>query len=328
MPTDWGLRFDFKTGPDGIAYHLSEKWPRLLQFGFDLLNFLLWLTMKPLKSVVIYGVGLIGGSVGMALRQRGLAEEVIGVGRYQASLDRAVELGALDRGCLDLDVAVASADLVLVATPVDQIVSHIARIREVCPDSCLVTDAGSTKSRIVQQVETDGAAGTVKGCYIGSHPLAGSEQSGVDAASADLFSGRTVILTPLPDSPLDQIQTLQQFWEGMGAHVGCMSPEEHDEALAQTSHMPHTVASALAASTPAEWLPLAATGWRDTTRIASGDVGLWVEILMQNRDDVLVALERFKKELSDLEHAISDSDKSRLSQLLTTGKQRRDSVGN
>ena len=284
--------------------------------------------MKPLNSVVICGVGLIGGSVGMAVRKRGLAQEVIGVGPSQASLERAVELGALDRGCLDLEAAVGSADLVLVATPVDQIVSHIGRIRNVCPDSCLVTDAGSTKSRIVQQVEADGMTGTTRGGYIGSHPLAGSEQSGVDAASADLFSGRSVILTPLPDSPLDQIQTLQQFWEGLGAQVGCMPPEEHDEALAQTSHMPHAVASALAACTPDEWLPLTATGWRDATRIASGDVELWVEILMQNRDDVLVALQRFKKELTDLEHAITDSDESRLSQLLTTGKQRRDSVGN
>jgi prephenate dehydrogenase len=300
----------------------------LLQFGFDLLNFWLWLTMNPLNSVVIYGVGLIGGSVGMALRKRGLVEEVIGVGRSRASLDRAVELGALDRGCLELEEAVASADLVLVATPVDQIVSHIAQIRESCPDTCLVTDAGSTKSRIVQQVEQEGTTSGAKGCYIGSHPLAGSEQSGVEAASADLFSGRSVILTPLPTSPMDQLQVLQKFWEGLGARVGCMSPEEHDEALAQTSHLPHTIASALAASTPDEWLTLTATGWRDTTRIASGDVGLWVEILMQNRDDVLVALERFKKELTDLEHALSDSDKSRLSQLLTTGKQRRDSVGN
>ena len=281
--------------------------------------------MKLWNSVVIYGVGLIGGSIGMAVRQRGLAKEVIGVGRNPSSLDLAIKLGAIDRYSVEIEPILDSADLVVVATPVGKIVDHIRQVREVCRSDCLITDAGSTKTQIVRQIEQQPE---INGCYIGSHPLAGSEQSGVAAASHDLLSDRLVVLTPTESSPSEPLTALQNFWQSLGARVQLMSPEDHDEALAQTSHLTHIVASSLAASTPEACLPLAATGWEDTTRVAAGDVNLWAEILMQNRGQVQLALQKFQQQLIDFNRAINDSDMGRLRHLLTTGKQRRDSVGN
>ena len=306
-----------------------------LKFGWVCYNSLLsfsdtcfWETMKLWNSVVIYGVGLIGGSIGMAIRQRGLAKEVVGVGRNTSSLDLAIELGAIDRYSVEIEPILGSADLVVVATPVGQIVDHIRQVREGCSSDCLITDAGSTKTQIVRQIEQMDQQPEINGCYIGSHPLAGSEQSGVAAASPNLLKDRLVVLTPTESSPSESLKALQSFWQSLGARVQPMSPEDHDEALAQTSHLTHIVASSLAASTPEACLPLAATGWQDTTRIAAGDANLWAEILMQNRGQVQLALQRFQQQLSDFNQALNDSDMGRLRHLLTTGKQRRDSVGN
>ena len=236
--------------------------------------------MKTWKTVSIVGVGLLGGSIGLALRRAKLAEHVIGVGRDLGRLRRARRLGAVSEVTDQLEQGVREANLVVVCTPVGSIVDHVRRVAAACPARALITDVGSTKSTITAALSQKQLGGVT---FVGSHPLAGSEKTGCENASHHLFRGRIVIVTPTPSTPESAIRKTVEFWRQLGAEVRRMSPREHDRALAMTSHLPHLVASALAASTSTELLSLVATGWADTTRIASGDVRLWEQILMQNR---------------------------------------------
>jgi prephenate dehydrogenase len=188
----------------------------------------------------------------------------------------------------------------------------------------LLTDAGSTKSSIVRQLN-----GTLPRAvaFVGSHPLAGSEKSGCEHARANLFDGRVVVVTPTRKTADDQVQRTGDFWSALGATVMMMSPAAHDRALAATSHLPHLVAAALARMTSEEDLPLTAGGWRDCTRIAGGEAELWSQILSDNRENVLKAIGRFEKSLAGFRSAIERGDARRLQQLLKEAKQRRDAVG-
>lgn len=279
------------------------------------------------QRIAIVGVGLIGGSIGLALRRRGLAEEVVGVGRRPVVLEKAVALGAIDRGTTNLVDGVAEADLVVVATPVGIVVDVVQAVAQLAPRAS-ITDAGSTKAEICRSLraEEDGS-GLRPGRFVGSHPLAGGHRTGPEHASGDLFVGRTVVVTPEDDTPPGLVQRMTEFWESLGAEVTLLSPEEHDRALAATSHLPHLIASALAAATPEEWLQLAATGWADTTRIAAGDAELWTQIFSQNRAAVLDALRRFEHQLAALDSAIADDDPAALHGLLQEGKRIRDALG-
>jgi prephenate dehydrogenase len=270
---------------------------------------------------------LIGGSIGLALRRRGLAEEVVGVGRRPVVLEKAIALGAIDRGTTNLVDGVAEADLVVVATPVGIVVDVVQAVAQLAPRAS-ITDAGSTKAEICRSLraEEDGS-GLRPGRFVGSHPLAGGHRTGPEHASGDLFVGRTVVVTPEDDTPPGLVQRMTEFWESLGAEVTLLSPEEHDRALAATSHLPHLIASALAAATPEEWLQLAATGWADTTRIAAGDAELWTQIFSQNRAAVLDALRRFEHQLAALDSAIADDDPAALHGLLQEGKRIRDALG-
>ncbi len=165
-----------------------------------------------------------------------------------------------------------------------------------------------------------------KAPFVGSHPLAGSEKTGVKHARDDLFRGRTVVVTPTASTPEDATARIETFWGTLGASVMRLSPQEHDQGVAATSHLPHLIASALAAATPVAYLPLVATGWLDTTRIAAGDVELWRQILGQNRSSVLQALGQFEKVLNSFTLALQQQDDVTISELLSTGKQRRDSL--
>jgi prephenate dehydrogenase len=279
------------------------------------------------QRVAIVGVGLIGGSIGLALRQRGLADEVVGIGRRPAVLDKAVALGALDRGTTNLVEGVVEADLVVVATPVGIIVDVVQAVAQLAPRAS-ITDAGSTKLEICQALRPDvDGSGLRPGRFVGSHPLAGGHRTGPEHAQADLFVDRTVVVTPEDDTPPGLVQRMTEFWESLGADVTLLSPEEHDRAVAATSHLPHLIASALAAATPEEWLQLAATGWADTTRIAAGDVNLWTQIFSQNRTAVLDALRRFEHQLTGLDKAIAEGDVTDLSARLQEGKRIRDALG-
>ena len=274
------------------------------------------------EKVAIVGVGLLGGSIGLRLRQHGLAAQVLGIGRQQDRLVAAQRLGVIDEYSLSLNAA-ADSDLAVICTPVETIVPLVRELAAHCQRPMIVTDVGSTKAPIANPLAS-GLPDHVT--FIGSHPMAGGEQTGAEAAKADLFVGRQVVLTPVAQQPADTdhetqpLQHLRQFWQALGARVHLMSPEEHDEAVAHISHLPHAISSCLAAATPDEHLSLAATGWRDTTRIAAGDVELWRQIFAQNRAHALQALDKFAKVLSSFREALARNDESQLEHLLTAGK--------
>lgn len=277
--------------------------------------------MKSWNTVAIVGVGLIGGSVGLGLRRRRLAREVIGVGRREESLQTARQLGAVDRTTLDLAEAAAEADLVVVCTPVGRIAADVRAAAAASRRQPLITDVGSTKGQIVAELER-GLPGGAR--FVGSHPLAGGEKNGPAAADVDLFRRRTVVVTPSGFTYRDDLDAIHELWNGLDANVITMSPATHDRVLAATSHLPHLVAAALAAATDGTDLPLTASGWADTTRIASGDPELWSQIFTSNRENVLAALDRYRKTLDELQQALSDGGESRLIELLTAAKRRRD----
>jgi prephenate dehydrogenase len=281
--------------------------------------------MKRWNAVAIIGVGLIGGSIGLTLLRRGLADRVIGIGRRETSLAKARERGAVTETTIDLEAGVAHADLVVVCTPVTQIVEHVQRAAGACPPDACLTDAGSTKSSIVQAL-TDQLGKDV--AFVGSHPLAGSEKTGPQSAREDLFRDKVAVITPVDQTPLGCVNAVEHFWSSLGATVVRMSPEAHDLAVAATSHLPHVVASALAATTPDRLLPLVSTGWRDTTRVAGGDPQLWLEILRDNRQHVLKSLDKFAKVLQSFGHALDQDDAEKLLDLLEAGKECRDALGN
>jgi prephenate dehydrogenase len=275
-------------------------------------------------TVAVVGVGLIGGSIGLALRDRALAKTVVGIGRTEHRLQIALERGAISRFSTDLQQGVAEAQLVVVCTPVGHIVEHVRRISLACPAGTLITDAGSTKGEICRALASnlDG-----EGHFIGSHPMAGSEKSGPEHAEANLFQGSVTVVTPTENAVDDDTVRIEDFWSSIGSRVVRMTADEHDQAVATVSHLPHMVASALAAGTPPDQLLLAAGGWRDTTRVASGDVELWRQILTDNRVHVLQALSSFEKVLSEFRDALERNEAAAITRLLASGKQNRDSLG-
>jgi prephenate dehydrogenase len=280
--------------------------------------------MRRFKTVVIVGVGLIGGSVGLALRQRGIADVVVGVGRRQASLRTARRIGAVTTTTVDLAKGVAKAELIVVCTPVRRIVDDVRQAARHCPEGTLITDAGSAKRVIVEALDGQ----MPRGCrFLGGHPLAGSEKTGAAHARADLFEGRIAILTPTKNTHAEDFDTLESFWSALGSVVVQMSPEDHDRALAVTSHLPHLAAAALAAVLPESCFRLTGTGVLDTTRIASGDPELWTQIFVQNRENVLAAIGRFQRELSAMQATIENNDEEKLRHLLAVAKKNRDALG-
>jgi prephenate dehydrogenase len=280
--------------------------------------------MKPFETVAIVGVGLIGGSIGLSLRKRNMAKKVIGIGRRQISLRVARRVGAVTNTTVDLGGGVSEADLVIVCTSVARIVEHVRAVAEHCPEGTLITDAGSTKRTIVEALD----CGLPRGCrFLGSHPLAGSEKSGPTNARDDLFEGAMTVITPTKNTRAEDFDLLEQFWSELGSMVVQMSAEDHDQALALTSHLPHMAAVALANTVPEKFFRLTSTGMRDTSRLAAGDPELWLHILSLNRDHVLTALEKFGAQLSALHTAIRNQDNDKLEALLNSAKKNRNALG-
>jgi cyclohexadieny/prephenate dehydrogenase len=280
--------------------------------------------MKKIQTLTIVGVGLIGGSIGLAARRRGVAAHVLGVGRSADSLERARAVGAIDEASLDLAAAVRRADVAVFCTPVDRIADQVLAVAPDCAPGTLLTDAGSTKAGIVARLDGQLPAGVA---FVGSHPLAGSEKRGPEHADADLFRGRLTVITPGPRTDPAAVERTTAFWKALGSRVRLMTPEEHDQALALTSHLPHLLASALAGILPDDCRDLAATGFRDTTRVAAGDPALWTAIFAQNRDAVLRALHRLTGRLDALRAAVEAGDWTTLDTLLAEAKKVRDALG-
>jgi prephenate dehydrogenase len=276
------------------------------------------------NTVAIIGVGLIGGSIGLALRERNLAGEVVGIGRSARSLRKAEAAQAVTRTTTDMSAGVREAELCVVCTPVGSIARHVLEAAAACPERALITDAGSTKASIVRALN---GALPRSVSFVGSHPLAGSEKGGCEHSRANLFEGRVVAVTPTRKTSADDLQRTADFWSSLGATVLVMSPAAHDRALAATSHLPHLVAAALARCTTAEDFPLTAGGWRDCTRIAAGDAELWTQILSDNHENVLKAIARFEKSLARFRTVLKRGETRKLTQLLEEAKKVRDAVG-
>lgn len=283
-------------------------------------------------TVAIVGVGMIGGSIGLALKARKLAGRVIGIGRSATSLSEAKRLHAIDETATDIASAVAMADLVVVAAGVASIAWILDEVDAAVRPGTLLTDAGSTKASIVAAWEKrrrsrPAAAGGRRGRFVGAHPLAGSHRRGPAAADPMLFNGRVTILTPAAATPAQDVEEIGSFWSSLGSTVSTMPPRDHDRILAMTSHAPHVVAAAVAAATPAEARQFTAGGWRDTTRIAAGDPELWADILLDNATAVARALSRITGVTEKMLVAIESNDRRRLLSLLTRAKEDRDAVG-
>ena len=269
---------------------------------------------------MIVGVGLIGGSIGRALRERGAAGRVVGVDLDPARLRQALELGAIDQATPDLASAVADAEVVVIGAPVTATVDLVRAASRAGRESLLITDVGSTKARIVAEVEIDPLA---RARFVGSHPIAGSERQGVAHARADLFEGRVCALTPTPLTPPDRVERAHRFWASLGAVTVEIDPARHDAHLARTSHLPHAVASALAAVVPADLFPFAAGAYRDGTRVAGAEANLWAGIFLDNRQPLLDALASFEAELRAFRAALDAGDSARLAAWWEQGRRHR-----
>lgn len=274
------------------------------------------------ETIAIVGVGLIGGSIAAALKHRGFTGRIVGVGRNPQRLAAAREAGLID--AFAENIADVSADLWIFCTPVDRIVSGVLAVKAEPGQTVLVTDAGSVKAEICESVKGQLPPGVE---FIGSHPLAGSEQRGFEHADAQLYEGRLCVLTPEPSSSPQQLDRLRHFWKFLGMRVVDMEAAEHDRALAETSHLPHLVASALAATLSEDNAHLAATGFADTTRIAAGDPDLWTAIFLQNAVAMQDALVRFTEQITQLRDAIANRDAETLHKLLEFAKTQRDNLG-
>jgi prephenate dehydrogenase len=277
-----------------------------------------------IQTLTIVGVGLIGGSIGLAAKRRGMADRVLGVGHQRPALEQAVDRGAVDEAFLDPAEAVRRADVVVFCTPVDQIAAQVLAAGADCSPGALLTDAGSTKAEIVGAVDGQLPAGVA---FVGGHPLAGSEKRGAEHADAGLFQGRVTVLTPTARTDPAALERAAAFWRALGARVRLMSPDDHDRAVALTSHLPHLVAAALAGLLPPELHDLTASGFRDTTRVAAGDSALWTAIFVQNRGPVLDALARLEEALAQFRQALGGADADALRTLLTRAKKVRDALG-
>lgn len=275
-------------------------------------------------TLTIVGVGLIGGSIGQAARQHGLCKTIIGVGRDPLSLEKAKAMGAIDSFTTDLAEGARPADFVVVCTPVDKIAFHVLQAAQVCKPGTIITDAGSTKANIVNDVEGRMPKGVA---FVGSHPLAGSEKRGPENATGDLFAGRITIVTPSQSTDSLIRECVVGFWQMLGSEVHLLDPETHDRALALTSHLPHLAAASLAGIVPPQYRPFTATGFRDTTRIASSDPKLWAAIFRQNALAMADALQRYSDRLDEFRQAILSDDEATLIELLSSGKRVRDALG-
>ncbi len=275
------------------------------------------------RKAAIVGPGLIGGSMGMALRNRKLAETVVGIGRRRESLRRALDVGAVDECTMHVGEGVREADLVVLATPT---AAFEAIMHEAAPQfrpEVILTDVASTKVRVI---ETISAALLERPdvAYIPTHPMAGSEQSGPLAAREDLFEGAVCIITPLTNTCPETRSTIRRMWEALGARTISMSPRAHDRLVARISHAPHLAAAALMAMVDDNEARLAGGGLRDTTRIASGSPDLWVDICRSNREQVRRALDEYVQVLQRMADALRDGDLGELKNMLHEAKRRRD----
>ncbi len=279
--------------------------------------------MDVYQRATLIGVGLIGGSLGMALRARGLAREVVGVMRVEARIAQARSHGAIDRGTVDPVAGVDGADLVVLAVPPDQVVPAARQVLPHLRPGVLLTDVTSVKTEIVRAVEAliRPESGVT---FVGGHPMAGNEGQGIAAAEPGLFEGTVYLVTPTPSTPRASVDRLAGLARALGAVPIEMAPDEHDRTVALVSHLPYLVAAALMGATGAA-IPAAGPAFLGATRVAGSPVALWAQICRLNRGQIQQALQAFRDELARLEAAIGDGN--RLDALLEAARSARRRLG-
>ena len=280
-----------------------------------------------IKRLSIIGVGLIGGSLARALKAAGACGEVVGYGRNQEALQRALELGVIDRAATDIAAAVTDADVVVLCVPVGTMESLLRQLKPFLGPRTIITDVGSTKGSVVEAAKR--VFGSLPARFIPGHPIAGTERSGVEASFAELYQKRRVILTPSNATDRDALETVRAMWQQAGAEVIDMLVTHHDEVLAATSHLPHMLAFTLVDTLARledhdDIFRFAAGGFRDFTRIASSNPQMWHDICLNNRDALLKMVQRFTSELNTLATAIDRGDSEAVLATFQRAKSARD----
>lgn len=275
--------------------------------------------MRLFDKVAIVGVGLIGGSIGLALKKRRLSNDVIGVSFHKHSIERAKKIKAIDRGSIDINI-IKDADLVILSTPVAAILKLASLIAPIIGKDCIVTDVGSSKVEIVSKLEK------IFPNYLGSHPLAGSEKRSIVNACAGLFQDSLCLLTPTKKTKPFVLRVVKNLWTELGAKVSFISPSVHDKILSFVSHLPHVSAFSLIDIVPRQYLKFAAGGLRDTTRIAASDSELWTDIFLTNSKNVIEAVDLYMRRLCEIKSVIKKRDRERLKEILRSAQKKRNSL--
>jgi prephenate dehydrogenase len=273
------------------------------------------------QRITILGVGLLGGSIGLAAKSYSNRCVITGYGHRESTLKKAVEVGAIDKMEMDLGKSVSDADLVILCTPVGLFEKMIVGMRDSLPKGAIVTDVGSTKRTVVGLGER-----LLGERFVGSHPMAGSEKRGVEYARTDLFKKALCIMTPTGKTRAEVVGKVKQFWMGLGMRVTSLTPREHDRLLAMASHLPHAAAAAMVSMQLDEGLLLCGKGFLDTTRIAGGDGALWSDIFLDNADNVRLSINLLKQELDQMSSLIEKRDGEALAKWLNAAALRREEL--
>jgi prephenate dehydrogenase len=283
----------------------------------------------PLKRLAVIGVGLIGGSLALALKKAGFVGEVIGCGRGKPNLETALKLGIIDRYERDPKKAVADADMVFLATPVCSLAAMVAEIAPALKQGAIITDGGSVKGEVLREINPLVPRGVY---FVAGHPIAGTENSGAEAAFATLYVGKRCILTPDAGTDAQALETVTAMWQAAGSEVVCMPAEKHDRVLAAISHLPHMVAYSLVNAVGSydhyeeNILEYSAGGFRDFTRIASSDPTMWRDIALTNQAALLEMMEQFETFFAELKEDVRKGDVDRLFEFFVRSKQLRDAI--
>ena len=279
-----------------------------------------------IKKITIIGVGLIGGSLAKAIKNNNLAEVVFGFGRNLSRLELAQKSNIIDQYSIDISEALDGASIVVIATPVGTFESILRELKPYITEGMIITDVGSTKTGVAKAARE--ILEEMASCFVPAHPIAGKEKSGFESSDAELFLNKKVIITPLEINTDKTINSLKKMWEDVGADVDFMSAESHDELLGMTSHLPHMLAFSLVnyliTQNPSASI-YAAGGFKDFSRIASGDAVMWRDICLNNRDQIIAHIKSYQETLSALVDAIDNQDKDKLESFFRDAKTTRDS---